>query len=559
MDLSVLIPSRNEEWLSRTVEGVLENIEADTECVVILDGAWADPPLRSHPRLKIVHHDSIGQRAATNQAARLSKAKYLMKLDAHCIMDKGFDRKLIEDYQEGWLLIPTQYNLYAFDRVCKDCGHEAYQGPIRCEKCRSSNVERKIVWQPRMGQVIDGKNMGHRKTESWRFDSDLHFQYWGNFTNRPEGQGAIHDTMSLLGACWFQSRKRYWELGGLDENHGSWGQMGTELSLKNWLSGGAVKVTQKTWFSHLFRTQDGFGFPYPNPGIHRAREYSQDFWRNNRYEKAIHPLSWLLEKFWPIDGWTEADLQAQKEREKGIQIKAKPIKKGVVYYTHNQLDPVIAQTARDVLSRSINGHSIVSVSLEPIQFGRNIVLKLEKGYLTYLQQILAGLESSDADVVFLCEHDVLYNSSHFQFTPPRKDRYYYNLNVWKVRPEDGHALHYDCMQVSGLCAYRDLLVQHYRKRIERYVKDGNRYDRKIGYEPGMRPPPQGIDEYGYETWWSDVPLVDIRVGGTMSKTRWSQDQFRNKKTCQNWIEADEIPSWGKTKGRFEEFIRDLRA
>ena len=55
MDLSVLIPARNEQWLARTVADVLEHARGDTEVIVVLDGAWADPPLPQHPRLQVVY------------------------------------------------------------------------------------------------------------------------------------------------------------------------------------------------------------------------------------------------------------------------------------------------------------------------------------------------------------------------------------------------------------------------------------------------------------------------------------------------------------------------
>ena len=97
-DLSVLIAARNEEFLSRTVEGVLKNKRANTEVIVIADGNWPDPPLKDHPDLMVVvHPESIGQRQGINEAARLSNAKFIMKLDAHCILDDGFDVKLIAD------------------------------------------------------------------------------------------------------------------------------------------------------------------------------------------------------------------------------------------------------------------------------------------------------------------------------------------------------------------------------------------------------------------------------------------------------------------------------
>ena len=39
--LSIIIPSRNEIFLSRTIQDILENIEEDTEVIAVMDGAWA--------------------------------------------------------------------------------------------------------------------------------------------------------------------------------------------------------------------------------------------------------------------------------------------------------------------------------------------------------------------------------------------------------------------------------------------------------------------------------------------------------------------------------------
>jgi len=84
-DLSILIPARNEMFLSRTIEDIFAHAEGDTEVICVLDGQWADPPIADHPKSTLVYHSqSIGQRAATNEAAKLSDARYLMKVDAHC-------------------------------------------------------------------------------------------------------------------------------------------------------------------------------------------------------------------------------------------------------------------------------------------------------------------------------------------------------------------------------------------------------------------------------------------------------------------------------------------
>ena len=96
-DLSILIPARNEMFLATTIENILENIEADTEIIAILDGDWPEPPVSDHPRVTVIHHESIGQRAATNEGARISQAKFIMKADAHCAFDKGFETENLDN------------------------------------------------------------------------------------------------------------------------------------------------------------------------------------------------------------------------------------------------------------------------------------------------------------------------------------------------------------------------------------------------------------------------------------------------------------------------------
>ena len=310
VELSIIIPARNEIFLQRTIEDILQNIEADTEIIAICDGYWPDPPVLDHPKVIIVHHSkSIGQRAATNEGARLSQAKFIMKADAHCAFGKGFDRILIEDCQYDWTLIPMLYNLHAFDWKCLSCGNQTYQGyePKSCKECQGTKFEMVMIWKPREGK---GPYV------SWRFDNNMQFKHWRKHCRRPEAQGNFVETLSFAGPCFFIHRDRYWELGGCDEGHGSWGQFGTEWACKSWLSGGKLITTRKTWFAHLFRTGNfkgafggGSSFPYPITGEaqEHAKKYSRDLWLNDRWEKAIHPLSWLVDKFKPIPDWHEGE------------------------------------------------------------------------------------------------------------------------------------------------------------------------------------------------------------------------------------------------------------
>lgn len=131
-DLSVIIPARNEMFLANTIEDILKNSSKRTEVIAILDGYWPEPPIVDSDRVTLVHHTvPIGQRGGTNEGARVSQAKYIMKADAHCAFDKNFDVKLMTelDGHEDWTMIPRMWNLHAFDWQCDSCGKRTYQGP----------------------------------------------------------------------------------------------------------------------------------------------------------------------------------------------------------------------------------------------------------------------------------------------------------------------------------------------------------------------------------------------------------------------------------------------
>lgn len=563
-DLSILIPARNEMFLRATVEDVLTHAKADTEVIVVLDGAWPEPPgLEQHPKVTLIYRpEPLGQRAATNEAARVARGRFVMKLDAHCSVADGFDVALIEaakELGEDVTQIPSQRNLHAFDWVC-GCGKRQYQGPTptACE-CGSPSWRRDMVWKPRRGVL----------TTTWRFDSSLHFQYWGEYSHRSEyaAAGDFPETMSCLGACFFMSRARYWQLDGMDEAHGSWGQMGTEVGCKSWLSGGRMVTNRRTWFAHMFRTQGGdFSFPYPLAGrdVDRARKHSRRLWYGNGWAKQVRPLSWLVEHFAPVPGW-EVMPSAQRDNVAVANREAKPApsvtgagspSKGIVYYSDCRGDERILAACRRQLQRAAHPHRIVAVSLAPVCcLQTNIVLaQLQRGYLTMFRQILAGLEALDTDVVFFAEHDMLYHPSHFQFVPPDRGKIYYNVNVWKVDAASGRALHYDCKQTSGLCAYRDVLLAHYRERVRRVEAEG--FSRRMGFEPGTHRRPERVDELTSEAWRSEWPNVDIRHGQNLTPSRWSKEEFRDQRHTAGWVEADEVPGWGVIRGRFAEFLQD---
>lgn len=271
--LSVLIPARNEKYLERTIRDVLQNAEGEIEVLVMLDGYLPDPQIvLDDDRVVFYHHkEAKGQRQSVNELARYAKGKFLMKLDAHCAVDKGFDVKLAADYQEGWVVVPRMYNLDT------------------------------KTWTPKRHKKTDYMYIGFNER------GELRSLYYGGeqykeMHRRPD---LIDDTMGCMGPCRYMSAETFWKLGGCDEGHGSWGSEGIEWACKAWLSGGALKVNKKTWFAHWFRASDG-GFPYKikQSDIDKARIYAENLWLQDKWPHQKRPFRWLLEKFNP-PGWDE--------------------------------------------------------------------------------------------------------------------------------------------------------------------------------------------------------------------------------------------------------------
>jgi glycosyltransferase involved in cell wall biosynthesis len=323
--LSIIIPARREMFLKNTVEDILRNKRGNTEIIVVLDGEWADPPVEQHPDVNVIYlPEAIGQRAATNLGVKLAKGHWIMKLDAHCAMSEGFDVKMMEHIQEDWTMVPTMRNLWTFSWKCDYCGCKWYQGPTptKCQEtnykktgkpCPSNKFHRKLMWIAKE----------RPQSNSYCFDSEPHFQYFNEWTKtntyKEQLKTGFTETMSLQGSCFMCSKKKYEELDLCSEYFPSWGSQGIEVAMKTWLSGGKVMVDHSVFYAHMFRTQGGdFSFPYPQSGnrVQEAKRKAKDLFFSNKWEKQIHPLSYVLDKFWPIKGWDEATLLKLKEDEK---------------------------------------------------------------------------------------------------------------------------------------------------------------------------------------------------------------------------------------------------
>jgi len=258
MILSVIIPSYKDPWLQRTINSLLINseLEDQLEIIVVLDGYWPQVPIKNDDRVIVVHlGKNVGMRDAINTGVLISKGKYIMRTDEHCMFADGYDKELTDSCQDNWIMTARRFFL----------------DPVKWEKMDIPHVDyEKLIIQ-------DGK-----KFAGIRWD-------------RPDREDIVIDeTMAMQGSMWAMTRE-WWDMvvGGLDsKNYGNLYQDSHEMIFKTWKAGGKMTLNKNTWYAHKHRS-------FPRTHQHTKEDiagwkYALDTWRDY-YEKEVVP-KWGLGK-----------------------------------------------------------------------------------------------------------------------------------------------------------------------------------------------------------------------------------------------------------------------
>lgn len=276
--VSVIVPSRNEPFLTKTVQSLLAHAAADIEVIVVLEGYW-DPTLPADPRVKILHHGKAqGMRPAINHAVAMSTGQYLLKTDAHVMWAPGYDAALRADYHEdNWILTPRRYALDA-DAWLIDRANPKY--PIDYEYL-SYGLERP-----------DDPTCGFHGTP-WTARRDA----------RPD---VMLDTdLASQGSAWFQSRTNWDRNGEMRVDlFGSFFGESQEIGLATMLRGGAMMRTKHTWMAHLRKGKThGRGYQLGPNGHRRGAGLMVRMCMLNEWPRQVKTLQQVLEPFMPVPTW----------------------------------------------------------------------------------------------------------------------------------------------------------------------------------------------------------------------------------------------------------------
>ena len=274
--VSIVIPSRNEKFLQNTIDDLLKNAEGEIEIIVILDGYM--PELKKDDRVRFIHRGTpMGMRNGINAAVAISRGEYILKIDAHCMVDKGFDVKLAADCEDNWVVVPRRKRLDADNWCIQDVG--------------KPDVDYEYLSFPDNPADFGGPGLnGKIWTERAKERKDI----------------LIDDNMSFQGSCWFMKKSYFYELELMDEeNYGAFWNEAQEIGLKAWLSGGRVVTNKKTWYAHLHKgKKHGRGYRMDGSWLTKGATFTKNWLTFGKaWHKQTLPIEWLIEKFKPVPTW----------------------------------------------------------------------------------------------------------------------------------------------------------------------------------------------------------------------------------------------------------------
>lgn len=173
----------------------------------------------------------------------------------------------------------------------------------------------------------------------------------------------------------------------------------------------------------------------------------------------------------------------------------------ILYLTDNTLDKKIANFCIDDLIYCATGSGvdeddhwvenpipIIAVSQKPIEIKdpildrdiKNICVgEIGRSWKSLYTQILAGLNACETEYIAIAEHDCLYGSDHFDFTP-QEDRFYYNRNHWLVNWGTGEYFYISFRKAMSQLVCKTLLLRDYAEGMIKLI------DRGLEIKPGYR-------------------------------------------------------------------------
>ncbi len=522
--LSIAIPSKTEKFLQRTILDVLEKATGEIEVLPILDGY--NPPeeeIVKDPRVRYIRLPSVNfsqKRQGINHAVSEAKGEYVMSLDAHCMMAKGFDKQLIKDHQPNWVQIPRRNRL------------DAEKWSLQPQIDNRPPIDYEYIMFPPL-----------------LCDHAIHGFKWDART-LSRSKNLVDDTIQFQGSCWFMTKKWFHKMGFMQvEGYTGWGQEAEEISFTTWKNGGRVVTNKNTWYAHLHKGPvHGRMYHLSREENRRSYAYSYNLWLVENRDFFISliekfplmpgwPANWK-QKLWPTTviacqsasgGRNEATRQSNFDIiSNTVKITGQKTSKPdatILYITSNIEETKFENRVKKELVKNSGDLPIISVSRKPIRLGDNICVgEVPVCQSSFVRMILKGLEAAKTEFVILAKDDFAYPPEYFSFTPPTKDRVYRYENIWVLG---------DKFWQKGFTEWAQMCDRKYWISQIKEVLKGHRGWNEIEIGPIFEPGIQGA-------WTSDNAALNFKSTSGLRRFPTVLRHVRPKRGLPFWGLAQEL-------------------
>ena len=282
--LTIIIPSRQEIFLKKTIEECITKNKGDVEVLAVLDGYdIPENEVVKDPRVRYIkrpYHKELTKRHAINDAVKQASFDHIMALDAHCLLGEGYDTILQRDCEDNWVMIPRREKLDAEN-------WKIYRG--------ENNELLPTDYEYYMWQLIVRAMKGDPT-------GGLHGWRWNERTIARKDI-MVDKNLGFQGSSWYISKAFFNEMGLMQtEGYTGWGQESESITFNVMQHGGEIMTTKNTWYAHLYKgNKYGRMYKTPEGAIHAADLYHFDLFVNKNRKLFIK----LIEKFWPLPSWPE--------------------------------------------------------------------------------------------------------------------------------------------------------------------------------------------------------------------------------------------------------------
>lgn len=222
----------------------------------------------------------------------------------------------------------------------------------------------------------------------------------------------------------------------------------------------------------------------------------------------------------------------------------------VIFYTANYIDNFFASNVRKQLVKSINGlplivvsHKLMGIEMFEGHNGKytNILFNAkERSFANIYRQALIGVIEAKTKYVVMAEDDVLYHSSHFDYTPGKGifayDRNIWNIYTWTKPPVFSYK---GRRNLNGLICERDLFIEAMEERFAKYNEEN--FPEHLFGEPGKYERQLGVTVRNWEFYHPKKPSVAFSHPTELSYLGLGKRKRIGENAC------EELEPWGEAK------------